>query len=161
MTDALQGLRGGPMAVAVAGDRALAACEALAALHGRHEQASVEDPAWQAPERMRAGRGDARADVWAVGAALYTAIEGAPPFRADDPRELRLAIATEPPVPMSRPVPDAVQAAVLRCLDKPVERRFQTVAELAFALMPFASAPGEARAIVERCAVALGRPSRG
>ena len=146
------------MLVAPAVDLALAACEAIAA-HDAGDAARTAAPSWQAPEQLR-GRADARADVWAIGAALYTALEGAPPFRADDEAELRAAIAMEPPVPPARQVPDAIHAIVLRCLDKLVERRFQTVAELAFALMPFASDLAAARAVVDRCALAVGRASR-
>ena len=37
-------------------------------------------PSYLAPERARGGRAGAPADMWALGASLYAAVEGRPPF---------------------------------------------------------------------------------
>src|SRR6201985_927759 len=40
-------------------------------------------PSYLAPERARGGRADAASDLWALGASLYAAVEGRPPFERD------------------------------------------------------------------------------
>jgi eukaryotic-like serine/threonine-protein kinase len=43
----------------------------------------VGSPAFMSPERLRGERSGPPADVWSLGATLYTALEGHPPFRAE------------------------------------------------------------------------------
>ena len=40
-------------------------------------------PSYLAPERARGGRASPAADLWALGASLFTAVEGRPPFERD------------------------------------------------------------------------------
>ncbi|WP_425824969.1 serine/threonine-protein kinase [Streptomyces fractus] len=49
-----------------------------------------------APEQVRGGDVGPAADVWALGASLYAAVEGAPPFRRTSTWSTITAIATEP-----------------------------------------------------------------
>jgi serine/threonine protein kinase len=60
-------------------------------------------PAYLSPELARGGDPDPKSDVWALGATLYVAAEGRPPYA---PRENSLAllsdISTTEPLPMSR-----------------------------------------------------------
>jgi serine/threonine-protein kinase len=114
-----------------------------------------------APEQMRAAmKADQRSDIWAIGVVLYELLEGARPFRSDVYSELVLKVGMDPPHPMENPgVPGQLQQIVMKCLEKPMDRRYQTVAELAFDLMPFSSDPVQARASVEQCARLLGRRS--
>jgi serine/threonine-protein kinase len=122
-------------------------------------QSVIGTPAYMAPEQMRSSRTvDARSDIWSIGVVLYELLEGARPFRSEVYSELVLKVGMDPPVPMENPtIPEALRAIVLRCLEKQVDKRYQTVAELAFDLMPFASDPVAARASVEQCARLLGR----
>jgi serine/threonine-protein kinase len=114
----------------------------------------VGTPAYMAPEQMRSSRlADARSDVWSMGVVLYEMLEGKRPFRADEYPDLCLKVGGDPPEPMVRPgVPEALRAVVRKCLEKSVEQRYQSVAELSFELMSFASDPVLARASVEQCA---------
>ena len=121
-------------------------------------QSVIGTPAYMAPEQMRASRqADTRSDVWSMGVVLYELLEGARPFRSTVYSDLCLAVGMDPPEPMEQAVPEALHAVVLRCLEKTVERRYQSVAELAFDLVPFATDPVLARASVEQCARLLGR----
>ena len=122
-------------------------------------QSVIGTPSYMAPEQMRSSReADARSDIWSIGVVLYELLEGARPFRSDVYSELCLKVGMDPPIPMECPdVPDGLRQIVFRCLEKPIDRRYQTVAELAFDLMPFASDPVAARATVEQTARLLGR----
>ena len=109
-------------------------------------------PAYMAPEQMRSTRtADARSDIWSLGVVLYELLEGVRPYRAEAYSELCIAVAMDPPVPMLRPMPPGLVAVVMKCLEKPIERRYQTVADLALDLVPFASDPVRARMLAERC----------
>ena len=119
--------------------------------------AVMGSPLYMAPEQMRSTRQvDVRADVWSLGIVLYEALTGAPPFVADSLTEVCAMILTENPPAMSirRPnLPPQLEAVVARCLEKMPEGRFADVADLAFALGPFA--PPHARMLVDRVARVL------
>ncbi|WP_437877315.1 serine/threonine-protein kinase [Sorangium sp. So ce513] len=117
-------------------------------------------PVYMPPEQMRSSRSvDARSDIWALGAILYRLLTGQPPFEAPALAELMLLVATAEPVPPSAlrsDLPPGLERVILHCLQKDPAHRPQTVAELAFALVPFASAGGQERA--ERAARILAAP---
>ncbi len=115
-----------------------------AALSGRVETTSIMgSPGYMAPEQMKSTRDvDARADVWSLGAVLYEMLVGAPAFAGSNMIEILDAIAACNPAPPSvcQPgVPPPLDDVVLRCLTREPEHRFASVAELAVALVPFAS----------------------
>jgi serine/threonine-protein kinase len=105
-------------------------------------------PAYMSPEQMRNARTvDWRADVWGLGAILYEVLTGERPFEADSLAGLVLKVATETATPLREhraDVPAKLEEAVLRCLEKDVERRTPNVAALAASLEPFASREGTA-----------------
>lgn len=115
-------------------------------------QSVLGTPLYMSPEQMRSARSvDSRADIWSLGAVLYELIEGRPPFVADSFPELCVLVATEPPPPMVTPGLPVELAQVIRsCLHKDPASRYQTVAELAAALAPFARDPRDASLRVER-----------
>ena len=95
-------------------------------------------PVYMAPEQMKAARlADARSDVWSLGAVLYELIEGLVPFDGDSFPELCLRIAMDPPMPMLAAVPPGLERAIGRCLAKDPADRWQTVAELGRAIVPY------------------------
>jgi serine/threonine protein kinase len=60
-------------------------------------------PGYLSPELARGGDPDWASDVWALGATLYAAVEGQPPYEPrSNPIALLMAIATDPPRPMTR-----------------------------------------------------------
>ncbi|WP_437652757.1 protein kinase domain-containing protein [Sorangium sp. So ce1182] len=117
-------------------------------------------PIYMPPEQMRSSRSvDARSDIWALGAMLYRALVGRPPFEAPALAELVLQVASAEPVPPSAlrsDLPLELEGVILHCLQKDPARRPQTVADLALALAPFAPAGGQERA--ERAARILRAP---
>ena len=115
-------------------------------------------PLYMSPEQMSSTRNvDARTDIWALGVILYELLTGRVPFEAETMPQLCGMILQDPPRPLRelrQDVPDGLQWAVLRCLEKNREARFANVAELAAALAPFGP-PGSQRS-AERIARVLG-----
>jgi serine/threonine protein kinase len=103
--------------------------------------------AYMPPEQCNP-RGDVGppSDVWGLGATLYHAVAGAPPFRRPRTREAGAALEDrypqleDEPRPWPRPVPAALSDAILSCLEKDPAAR-PTAAELATMLR---AAGGEA-----------------
>ncbi|MFI6335982.1 protein kinase [Streptomyces sp. NPDC050535] len=58
-----------------------------------------------APERMRGLKPGPAADLWALGATLFQAVEGRPPFRKDTAVETAYAVVVDPVEPMKRAGP--------------------------------------------------------
>jgi eukaryotic-like serine/threonine-protein kinase len=61
----------------------------------------VGSPAYMSPERLRGERATPAADVWSLGATLYAALEGRPPFQAGTTMGTITAIMTDEVAPPS------------------------------------------------------------
>jgi eukaryotic-like serine/threonine-protein kinase len=60
----------------------------------------VGSPSYISPERARGEHQGPASDLWSLGACLYSAVEGVPPFHRDSPLATLTAVLTEPvPVP--------------------------------------------------------------
>jgi eukaryotic-like serine/threonine-protein kinase len=99
-------------------------------------------PQYMSPEQVRSAKHvDARADVWGMGTILYELLAGRPPYKAETLTAICAAIACDP-VPMLRTfrpdLPAELEGAVMHSLEKDPAKRFQTIAELCIALLPFA-----------------------
>ncbi|MEQ1911905.1 MAG: protein kinase, partial [Vicinamibacterales bacterium] len=92
---------------------------------------------YMAPEQVRGQEVDHRADIFAFGAVLYEMVCGERAFSGATPADTMTAILTfDPPDVLSPSVPSgsALSRIVRRCLEKPPSARFQTAADLGFAL---------------------------
>jgi serine/threonine protein kinase len=96
----------------------------------------IGTPAIMAPEQLRGEQVDARVDVYALGVLLYRLLTGRTPFEATSPSALARKHLEEPPPRPSQVTPGspAVDAVVLRCLEKRPERRFDSTRSFAAAL---------------------------
>ncbi|MBN9691830.1 MAG: serine/threonine protein kinase [Verrucomicrobia bacterium] len=96
-------------------------------------------PDYMAPETIREpGFGDARTDIYAVGAVGYELLAGEPVFSGETPKEVFDQQERIVPEPLSRRVPGgvspALEALILRCLEKDPEQRPQSMTEVLVAL---------------------------
>jgi len=103
-------------------------------------------PAYMAPEQAAADpHVDHRADLYAVGALASQMLSGRTPFLAPTPQALLAAHLTERPEPLTRyrpAVSAALNALVMRCLEKRPADRWQTAAEVAAQLEAMATPTG-------------------
>ncbi|HEX8790173.1 MAG TPA: serine/threonine-protein kinase [Polyangiaceae bacterium] len=107
------------------------------------EHAAIGSPGFMAPEQVKCARDiDERADVWGMGAVLYELLTGQAAFNGDSVAEIFGAILHTEPTPPRRIRPDipaGLADAVMRCLCRGRELRFQSVAALAAAIEPYGS----------------------
>ena len=131
----------------------------MAAMEGGPHDGSLTSPVamlgspwYMSPEQIKSSRNvDHRTDVWSLGIILHKLLTGAPAFEAETLSSCLVKIVTEPPATLRTRRPDApaeLEIVILRCLEKDLGRRLQNVAELAWALLPFA--PERSRVSVER-----------
>ena len=118
-------------------DNALEPAPSLTATHSL-----LGSPAYMSPEQIRRPKSvDTRTDIWSLGSILYELLVRDPPFNADSPLALLAAVVSDP-LPSVRDVrpdvPVELEAVIAKCLEKNPDNRYQTVAELAEALAPFA-----------------------
>jgi hypothetical protein len=109
---------------------AQAANEARLTQHG----VLLGTPEYMAPEQTRGEALDHRADLFSLGAVLYTMCTGRPPFGAGSILGLLRLIAEEAPRPiheLNPQIPDWLTAMVEKLLAKAPEDRFQSAAEVA------------------------------
>ena len=96
-------------------------------------------PEYIAPEQAMGQDVDARADLYGVGVVLFEMLCGRLPFVCkDDIAFLRAHIKEPPPAPSSvapdAKIPAAVDALVLRALDKDPDKRFANASEMIAAI---------------------------
>ncbi len=99
-------------------------------------------PNYVAPEQAAGKKEDVgpRADVHSVGAVLYWALTGHPPYEGNTVLEVMTKIFTVDPVPPRRLDPSVhpdLETIALRCLEKKPERRFASARALADELRRF------------------------
>ena len=100
----------------------------------------IGTPLYASPEQIKRDVVDARTDVYSVAATLYFLLTGKPPFQAGDAAATLAKIVSESPSPMRKFRPDlptALEAAVLRGLERDRDRRWQNLARFRESLLPF------------------------
>jgi Tol biopolymer transport system component len=89
---------------------------------------------YMSPEQVRGEPVDARSDIFSFGCVLYEMASGKQPFSGKSAADVMSAVLREDPADLQPPLPPAVDAILRRCLEKDAARRFQSAADLAFAL---------------------------
>lgn len=98
-------------------------------------------PSYLAPERTLDGEIGPAADLWSLGATLYAAVEGKPPYAKSTPMATLAAVATEPPTPPKRA--GVMGPALAALLERDPKRRAD--AELAERLLREAASGARSR----------------
>ncbi len=88
-------------------------------------------PFYMAPEQILCRRPDARTDLYALGATLYQALTGQPPFSGQDVFYQHLNCFPAPARSRVASIPMKMDFLVLRCLEKKSEDRPASAAEVA------------------------------
>ena len=94
-------------------------------------------PAYMAPEQVRGGEVDSRADLYAMGVVFYRLTSGKLPFKGDTAFAMVQSQVNEPPTPIGTiraDLPPWVDEIVTRALAKAPEERFQSAVEFHEAL---------------------------
>ena len=109
---------------------------ALSKSEGPESLSKSEDllgtPAYMPPEQVE-GRADKRSDIYAVGATLYEALTGCPPFTGENYWNILSQIVHKEPVPPRAINPDIspyLEAICLKCLKKSPHKRYQSARQL-------------------------------
>jgi hypothetical protein len=106
---------------------------------------------YAAPEQLHGGPLGPAADVYALGAVLYTALTGEPPFPRDTVPATARAHAAEPPPLLEQP--EQLNPVIIRAMAKRPGDRFTSAGELAVAARVAVESPHRSRGL--RVAVAL------
>jgi serine/threonine protein kinase/Flp pilus assembly protein TadD len=97
------------------------------------EGALLGTVAYMSPEQVRAKELDARTDLFSYGAVLYEMATGEPPFEGTSAGEICGAILHQeavPPSQMNAKVVPALEAVILKALEKDCSLRYQHAADI-------------------------------
>jgi serine/threonine protein kinase len=118
----------------------------------RETSSLMGTPLYMSPEQIRATHEvDHRTDIWSLGVVLFELLTGRHAFAGETVTQVcALVLESTPPrlAEHCRSAPAELGTVIERCLDKDPARRYQSAAELANALLPFA--PSRARRHSER-----------
>jgi serine/threonine-protein kinase len=95
--------------------------------------AAMGTPDYMAPEQVKGKRGDARTDIYSLGAMLYEMVTGATPFEGSNPYMVMNARLTgDPTAPrdVNSDVSPQVEEIVLHALEQSPSKRYQTAAAM-------------------------------
>ena len=90
-------------------------------------------PYYVSPERLLREPEDIRSDIYSLGATLYHAIAGRPPFEAETAEEVAKRHISDRPPPLRSLCPEAQEQTVLtldKCLAKKTDNRWASYTEL-------------------------------
>ncbi|MDY0000818.1 MAG: protein kinase [Polyangia bacterium] len=126
-------------------------------------------PAYMPMEQLHGLPVDQRADIYSLGVVLYEMLTRHLPFEIDGLEDLADGVLARQPAPPSvrvgpqapAPIPQAVDAVVMRCLADNPAKRFQSVTDLAEALLAASGLEGvPVDPAATRGSSSRGRPAR-
>lgn len=101
--------------------------------------ALIGTPRYMSPEQVAGSEVTAASDIYGLGACMYHALTGQPPFDSESKYVLMAAHMNVVPTAMaevneSLSVPSELEALVMRCLRKEPSERFQSMEDVALAM---------------------------
>jgi serine/threonine protein kinase len=93
----------------------------------------IGTPEYMAPEQADGRDVDSRADVYALGTVLFEMVTGRVPFEGETPLSIVLKHRSEPPADpqtLNTQISTGLSRVILKCLEKPRERRYQSAADV-------------------------------
>jgi eukaryotic-like serine/threonine-protein kinase len=99
-------------------------------------------PAYASPEQLRGDALDLRADIYSVGATLFTLLTNRAPFEGDNAVQVVANAVNQKPKALTElreDMPPGLERVVNRCLAKEPNGRYTDYAALRNALLPFSS----------------------
>jgi serine/threonine protein kinase len=103
-------------------------------------------PEYMAPEQVNGSQVSEQTDIYSFGVVLYEMLTGKVPLKAATPGATLVKQISEIPSPIRqvrKDVPESVEQAVMRCLEKLPENRPKTMTEVAAELTKASQAPRE------------------
>jgi eukaryotic-like serine/threonine-protein kinase len=117
---------------------------------------------YMSPEQVRGTAADHRSDIFSLGAILYEMLSGQRAFRRDTTAETMTAILKEEPPELTGTNPTVspgVDRIARRCLEKEPAQRFQSAADLGFALEALSGTTSSSVAPAQTSRTAKWRPA--
>jgi uncharacterized RDD family membrane protein YckC len=127
----------------------LAKTDTFVTAHGK----IMGTPAYASPEQLRGDALDVRADIYSIGATLFTLLTCRAPFEGDNVVQVVANAVNKEPAPLSElreGAPPGLERVVARCLAKDPGARYPGYAALRNALLPFSSREPEPASILDR-----------
>jgi serine/threonine protein kinase/Tfp pilus assembly protein PilF len=93
----------------------------------------IGTPEYMSPEQVDGKEADPRSDIYSLGIILFEMLTGHVPFEGDTPLSVAVKQKSErPPDPRSinAQIPDELGRIILKCLEKPKEKRYQSSDEV-------------------------------
>ncbi len=116
----------------------LARTDTFVTAHGK----ILGTPAYASPEQLRGDALDVRADIYSVGATLFTLLTDRAPFEGENAVQVVANAVNQKPKPLTElraDVPPGLEKVVARCLAKEPDGRYGDYKALRNALLPFSS----------------------
>jgi len=130
----------------------LARTDTFVTAHGK----IMGTPAYSSPEQLRGDTLDLRADIYSVGATLFTLLTDLAPFEGENVVQVVANAVNKKPKPLTelrQDVPHGLERVVTRCLAKEPDGRYADYTALRNALLPFSSKEPEPASIKVRLSV--------
>jgi eukaryotic-like serine/threonine-protein kinase len=112
-----------------------------ATIDASHPGMIMGTPGYMSPEQVRGEPTDARSDLFSFGVVLYEMASGKPAFRGASSVEVMNSVLKDDPPELTPASPPALDRIVRRCIEKRPARRFQSAADLGFALQSLSLSP--------------------
>jgi hypothetical protein len=115
---------------------------------------------YMSPEQVLGRELDGRSDIFSLGIVLYRAATGAAPFNGNTNGEISDAVVHKNPIPPTRinpAMPLALEQIILKALEKDLDLRYQSAAEMRADLR---RVKRDSESAIDVPTTALGRPRR-